>query len=808
MPIQRSASRRHHRSHTESAMKRLVAWVLSLSLMLSGPVSPIAMAQATDQLRQEVLDGFDRVAALLDDAGSDIDPTWADVDELSFELAFEDPETIGAWVRDEIRFEAYPGLLRGAEGTLAARAGNALDQATLLARLLSDAGYEVEVALSELDATMAERLVEDMASEVRSRPSQGSFEAARSGGVEAAVTTFGAEAARLEEIRERGASRLDELAADVEHAAAELTALVHDAGLELGGGDPRAALVEEARDYFFVRWRLSPADPWQSAHPAFAEPLVDLGDLDVAEVFADSIPESWQHRVRIQMFVEQKLGNELQARPVTEAWERPAANLTGVPLRFASRADGYLDVDDPTDLDAVRDATRFFLPTMADSLAPGGVAFDLGGNVVPPDAAASAAAGVFQEVGGAVGRAAGALDAIGGESESDPDEFIALSAHWIEYTLIAPGGAETVHRRMILDRVGAEARAAGESGLLPMDEAEVFAELQTSFVVMVATGGFSQNYLAWHGLEQNRIAQSYLRDSAGAVLAGEPRPDVSSEMAQAEAKLGYLLYHGLLDSFTPDGRLRYRSAPTLSVLGRSLDGDTARTDIVAHEERVITGDGVPDAAARLRVGVWQTRAEGLPFEQESVEIQNAFTALDAARSEGIGIVVLAPGDFGDVDALDLPGDSRAAIREDLARGYAVLTPTQVPVSATEPGWWRIDLATGQTLGRGGDGRGQSFVEYLTSFEVSISITAGFAVFGASQCMDKPPTEAGCCLLENMAYAALGVGVGVYLGFTMAALSVFYIMDVGFNLAGAFGMLPSLCSMVAKREPWDLRIAVA
>ncbi len=80
------------------------------------------------------------VAALAERLGSD--PTAA------FEL-----------VRDSIRFDAYPGVLRGAEGTLTARAGNAFDRALLLKALLDAQGHTTRFALGDLPPEVAGRLM-------------------------------------------------------------------------------------------------------------------------------------------------------------------------------------------------------------------------------------------------------------------------------------------------------------------------------------------------------------------------------------------------------------------------------------------------------------------------------------------------------------------------------------------------------------------------------------------------------------------------------------------------------------------------
>ena len=82
-----------------------------------------------------------------------------DVDALASALSF-DPEQAYEFVRDRIGFDPYEGVLRGAEGTLAARAGNALDRALLLAALLDAMGVEHRFALAELDDASVDRVLE------------------------------------------------------------------------------------------------------------------------------------------------------------------------------------------------------------------------------------------------------------------------------------------------------------------------------------------------------------------------------------------------------------------------------------------------------------------------------------------------------------------------------------------------------------------------------------------------------------------------------------------------------------------------
>jgi transglutaminase-like putative cysteine protease len=63
-----------------------------------------------------------------------------------------------ALVRDEIAFEPYAGVLRGAAGTYASRAGNAADRALLLAALLNLRGTKTRFVLGQLEPHHRDRL--------------------------------------------------------------------------------------------------------------------------------------------------------------------------------------------------------------------------------------------------------------------------------------------------------------------------------------------------------------------------------------------------------------------------------------------------------------------------------------------------------------------------------------------------------------------------------------------------------------------------------------------------------------------------
>src|SRR5215211_4196307 len=160
-----------------AALLRLLL-VVALTLPTLAHVRTDAGAQTPEPTLsyEEALAKLDRLMAGVEELRAQIDRSRFDVEELGLRLGFE-AEAIVGFVREEIAFEQYPGLLRGARGTLIGRAGNALDQAVLLATLLLQAGYEARIARGELSPEQAQVLVEQMAVPRKPEPPIGDADA-------------------------------------------------------------------------------------------------------------------------------------------------------------------------------------------------------------------------------------------------------------------------------------------------------------------------------------------------------------------------------------------------------------------------------------------------------------------------------------------------------------------------------------------------------------------------------------------------------------------------------------------------------
>ncbi len=81
------------------------------------------------------------------------------IGDLAFELDYN-LDSIFRFVADEISYEPYPGVLRGALGTLQARAGNSVDKALLLAALLDASLIPYRFARGRLDEAASAQLLD------------------------------------------------------------------------------------------------------------------------------------------------------------------------------------------------------------------------------------------------------------------------------------------------------------------------------------------------------------------------------------------------------------------------------------------------------------------------------------------------------------------------------------------------------------------------------------------------------------------------------------------------------------------------
>lgn len=728
-------------------------------------------AQSPGAGKARALARLDRAMTALAEAKARIDRSTFDLNALLARLDAS-PDAIIDFVTTAIAFEQYPGSLRGAQGTLMSRAGNALDQAVLLATLLKDAGLEARIVEGRLARADAARLVRSMFDPRDRATSATGFDAGLMDSLAALGARAGLPARVAEPLSARVSRALDVRETDkykrVASDAERLRAALADAGVQLGH-PIEAELIEEARDYFWVEHRAGPSQPWNALHPAFGSTGPPGSGPEVTARFAESIPARLQHRLRFRVVVDQRLGTRIRTHEVVAPWERPVANLVGVPLSFTNVPNTLLRSEAPADIAEALRTAEFYAPVFNQARA--GTPFDVDGNVVPLDALAFAGAGVLRRVGKTFGTAAGALAGLGGKPRGGSP--MSLAGQRIEYTLIAPGGRERTFSRTTFDggAVGADPAAP------PAARVELLQTALCKYDFMVAAGDYPAEYVL------DRVFEGLLslRPLIEAALRGAPTSAASNQaMKGLGAELPAL--YAIFDLY--EGRsVRYRREPGLLVLETRSRHDRTQllSDIVTNRQtsfRMVEGQIAADPIGNVEAGIWETRTEG------SVHPMNGGIRLDSPDvfdSLPGGLIVLTSASA--AERAGLPATLRDEIAQELADGAVVIVPS--PLAPQMHGYWTVDRATGATVGRALGRRGVSLAEYIAISFAGAGIAVWvltipclaltMAVTGVSGC----GALGGCVGLGFDIGAMAGAeaagagppGVAVAIGFVFAAFAL-------------------------------------
>lgn len=743
--------------------RRIVCIVMSALLMWSGFSYAVQEASGAEpQGAQDLKAHLDMIQGRLDEFSDLLDEGQVELDELLISLNFDAGE-ITDFVAHEIGFQAYAGVLRGAKGTLAGRSGNSVDQSILLAKLLKDAGYEARIARGQLQTEAALRLVRSMNREISwpspFRSSSGTAEA-----VSLLVSGGGDVDGSAQERFSEFVSEVSEVGSDKE---AVIEQIVSNA-IPLYAEDGRPAsldslLIEEQSDYFWVQYRLGPGDEWEAAHPAFG--AADPPAATANEYFAESIPEELQHRIRLEVFIETRLGGRVQTHPLMSSWERPAANAAFVPQSLTLLPVIDFNQDEGIDLAAGLSEARFFTLSMNGQLAPGSVVFSLDGLVGPPEASTGPGAflGTVAEKG--IGAAQGLADL--GVNEEDTVPVGSLQRLWFEYSLIAPGGqVDTSVREVIATAENGDRIILGRT--VPSGEWKEKARiaLMQNRDIVLATGpvnptfSLSRNLSSFadarRGLEAviNLQQQGSLGYNPETLQSLEPVPNYPAFqfLGMANSSTGF---HG--------SRVSYLSRPMLVTFNRGFTqrGNSLipfeQTDIVFNARRSMEFGAdsiVKDPRHAAESGVWDSYFEVLagPRPDEAVVQRSAFDSL-SSRTERL--LYVPSTDEARLSELELDAALSRIARNELRAGYGLIFPSEADDGTTA--WWRVDGETGtltaMTVGPGGYG-GSTATEYVIKV-ISISVSLLYLLHGIVSCfMNESGIDLFCCLFDTILTGAL------------------------------------------------------
>jgi hypothetical protein len=365
--------------------------------------------------------------------------------------------------------------------------------------------------------------------------------------------------------------------------------------------------------------------------------------------------------------------------------------------------------------------------------------------------------------GGGVGGFGGAIGGgfgggFGGGGGGDGGEFTAL---WLEFEIRTPGAGVSVQRRAVFDLVGPAARAAGLTEFVG-DEAtrlmraatlagETHIGLQPARLHPAVLSAAAANRLLASADEWSRLYYE------GAAAQPEFIVERQNDMAALTTPLETfgLLRAQAADALAAAGYPTADTALNVTLYHRAFDVNMqpyASYDIVSSRALAATagsadGAGAPagPAEAALRQGVADSNLEALLQEGEGTVAEGAehpVSAVAAAFAADIaaGRSWAVVNDMAELDTVapDLTADLRQRVLDDLVAGYLAVVPQG---GAGAVGWWRIDRATGATVGMGDRGWGQAMAQYDVTTSVILQLRAAINQYASmAQCLGIALTQ--------------------------------------------------------------------
>lgn len=735
---------------------RAKAW-----LMMAALVGPCAFAQDTRPafdfavMERSIEDANRKLRAV----HGEIDQTKFDPEEWLEQLDYDGGEILSA-LSEEIAFQPYSGVLRGVRGTLRSRAGNSVDQALLLAWLLKSAGFDARIAHGTLHDSDARRLLALVDRE--------DSDEALDYLLPVIEREFGPRALESPRTIDWAESKLGKRA---EKTSDILLKTLARADVHLRSQRVTEEYLAATRDYFWVQHRSGPAEEWIDAHPAFGS-AESPADVEALEYFVDSIPAKYQHRLTVAAYIDQRIVDEIQTHALMKPFTGAVANLDGTAFSYRNHPNG-LTLASAGDIGAAVGATTLLFPMLNEATAPGAMAFDLSGRVIDPIVLGSGAAGLFSTLAERMEEAtANVADA------DDPKDLFVLDSMWLEFTFTAPSGAETRFRRYILAPAGDQ----------PRDKTEMVWELITNHNYVLNAGHHPIEYLVDRYLEAGIASGDWYR----ALVHKFSHPDAGTLMPTGEVPRDFapLAQFRIMDAHphAPAGVVAFRSQPNLLGIRHGFRGAGvafAGVDVISNtlaQIRSADGELSHDAEAALRRGVWDTAVEVVPIKSLSVDVlrrANPVDVLHDSQAQKIDLEVLMPGQADRLKMLDMPPSALVSMRDDLDKGFVIVTPQRMPTGAAMQAWWKVHPETGETLGMTADGYGQEIVEYMLDMTMT-GVGLVQAIGGMAKCTEKTDMVEGlCCLVETHVNNIAGLGFGGIMGATLGtATSVtFSIVDL-------------------------------
>ncbi|HYP61971.1 MAG TPA: hypothetical protein VEQ36_16205 [Thermomicrobiales bacterium] len=593
-----------------------------------------------------------------------------------------DTEQIFRFVADQVAYEPYVGALRGAEGALRAMAGNTVDQALLLAALLTEAAVPYRFAVGQLSAEGQAALESQLAPTIE-EISERKLRTFRNPTDQPAAT---ATPPALSDDDRATLERLGTTAAGINAAAGDradgLVTLLSEAIAKAGIDLPDVAATplpdREQREHIWVQVADGPF--WIDLDPSVPNAAQKQSFADAGTTL-DSLGPELDHIVRVTVVVEEASGGVAVPRDVVSV-ERPSRELIDAPIGIG--------ITTPS-------AFESFGITITNLFEGGETYVPL---IVVGDEAASADAPI-----GFGGNGGGILGGFSGGDDSIDGEALSLS---YRLEIISPDADPVTVERMIFDRIDPVQRAAGAIDLTTIESMDgaagdrVRAAIQAFTMIDVASADvpppfpLSRRQELFFGSLAYFTASFYsLRNSLGFDWG---------------TRLGW---HPIL---TAPNAIALRFQPE--------DPEQADTPVLVEADLLHQARGwrQTETLAPAQVSPWIARgvvdqvAERLVLDPSlwmsdaaasgMVPGISAGLVFETAADKKLPIVALDPSAVQPSDLAAYPNAAQVRITAALDAGMWVIVPGEPVVIDGQDAlaWWLVDPATGRITDQLADGR--------------------------------------------------------------------------------------------------------
>ncbi|MGI8483169.1 MAG: hypothetical protein ACR2OU_02770, partial [Thermomicrobiales bacterium] len=603
-----------------------------------------------------------------------------------------DADRIFRFVADEVRYEAYAGALRGANGTLWGLAGNSVDKSILLAALLDESQILYRFASGELTVDAKTAIQTGFMSAATPAGQTGNATPGASPAPPNTGVISGDVAGTPSPVDQStvdGILRAMDAARRLSTSLYDFTARIiqsslSDAGIELPAL-PGAGLPEsETSEHYWVQ--IADGPTWTDIDATL--PGTERGKaLTSAAETVDAIPDELAHHISIRIVAEELIGGAGTRRDAV-TWQGTSIDLINQPVAvMVMSPDDFQGVG--LTINQAFSGSASFIPCLV-----------VGSEIMYAETPVVVGATGEPSISSVL-----SADATPASSAAD-GELVGL---WLNIDITSPGSDPVAAERALLDRVGFVARTAENIDWSKLTPIHLVKNVDTGLQVIAELSS-----LTLLACESSIVPGNVTAANAPAIENFGALHLIGPSFAAYRHALGTALEQS-------NGSRSFVSSPNLVAfsIGQDdpsvADGPVSMSMDILHRQPTVipTGETKPEGVHPLvRAGVLDQVAEQVLLDpvlrgatEPDLSALNVGTVFAEAAKNGVAIVVV--NDAASLGRLMVSPEAERRISKALETGLAVIVPEQ-PVEIAGhavSAWWLVDPLTGRTRDETEQGRG-------------------------------------------------------------------------------------------------------